>query len=97
MDDLYVGVPVFFSGGCLYSSSPLYRYKANDSQGICAVCTLSLVVAPRLVGSGGLLYKYFVSAWYSYTKMNTQQIKKERSNEHVCESEDCVMTSVFHM
>ena len=32
----------------------LYRYRANDSQGLCTVCTFSLVVAPRLVGNGDI-------------------------------------------
>ena len=38
---ILAGVPVSFSRGCLYSNPPLYRYRANDSQGMCTVCTLS--------------------------------------------------------
>ena len=38
------GVTVTFSGGCLYSKPPLYRYKSNDSQEMCTYCAFSAVV-----------------------------------------------------
>ena len=38
----------------------LYRHTANDSQGMCTVCTLSLVVATILVNSGGHLYTFLL-------------------------------------
>ena len=52
------GVQVSFSGGCLYSNPPLYRYTANHGQGLCTVCTLSAVVAASLVGGGRYLYTF---------------------------------------
>ena len=69
------GVPVYFSEGCLYSNPPLYRYRANHSQGMCTVCTLS----------GGHLYTspLFLPG---LPIINAQQ----RFNEHVCETDNCL-------
>ena len=42
----------------------LYHYTANDSQGMCTVCILSLVVATILVNSGGDLYTFLSSVLF---------------------------------
>ena len=56
------GVPVSYSGCCLYNNSPLYRNRANDSQGMCTVCTLNAVPVEttNMVDIGGHLYTFFL-------------------------------------
>ena len=56
----------------------LYLYRANGSQGMCTVCTLSLVVATILVNSGGHLYTFclFFCLMFLYWK----EFKKQDRN-----------------
>ena len=56
----------------------LYRYRTNDSQ---EKCTLSIVVAPSLVGSGGHLYTF------CHLFLPDIFILKLRFNNHVCEAD----------